>query len=128
MKVRVLPREEWGRARATGAPWMPCVRDEDRNVLAVEDDAGALVATWTVLRQTRLEGLYVDPGHKNGGVGRALMTATAEFARGKYGDEWAFVDALDPQVLEWVKRLGGAPIPGVTCYVPLTEFVPAGKE
>lgn len=117
MKVRVLPREEWGRAKDTGAPWMPCVRDEDRSVVVVENDAGEIVGSLSVLRQTRLEGAFV--GERNGGVVRALLRGAADVARTKYGDEWAFVDALDAEMFGIVERLGGTPVPGVAFVMPL---------
>lgn len=116
MKVRVLPREEWERAQATGAPWMPCVRDEDRSVVVVEDDAGEIVGHLSVIRQTRFEGAFVRK--PNGGVVRALLRGAMDLARDEYGDEWAFVDAMDPEVMGIVERLGGGRVPGVTCFVP----------
>lgn len=119
MKVRTLPREEWARVREKGAPWMPCVRDEDRSVVVVEDDAGEIVGSLTVLRQTRLEGAFV--GQRNGGVVRALLRGAFDVAREKYGDEWAFIDAMDQEVFRIVERLGGGTIPGVTCYVPFPK-------
>lgn len=116
MKVRVLPREEWERAQATGAPWMPCVRDEDRSVVVVEDDAGEIVGHLSIIRQTRFEGAFVRK--PNGGVVRALLRGAMDLARDEYGDEWAFVDAMDPEVMGIVERLGGGTIPGVTCFLP----------
>ena len=122
MKVRTLPREEWDRARDTGAPWMPCVRDGDRSVVVVENEAGEIVGSLSVLRQTRLEGAYVAPQGKNGGVVRALLRGAMDVARQKYGDEWAFIDAMDQEIFSIVERLGGEALPGATCIVPIPKL------
>ena len=84
MIARVLPKEEWHRLGDLPiSELFPFVRPEDIRVIVVEAE-GAIVGTWTLLRMTHLEGIWVDEKHRNAGVVRSLMRTAFREA-----DEWA---------------------------------------
>ena len=72
------------------------LRDEYA-IVAVEDgESGELIASTGIFRQDRVKsahraavwGVYVDPAHRGRGLGRAVMAAAIELARGWEGVDW----------------------------------------
>ena len=84
MIARVLGMNERHRLREIPMPAMAeQVRPEDSQVVVVEED-GRIVASWTVLRMTHLEGAWVDPAYRNAGTVRRLLRKVGEAVR-----EWS---------------------------------------
>jgi RimJ/RimL family protein N-acetyltransferase len=71
--------------------------EEEYEILALEDgESGELIASVTVMREKRVKsahraavwGVFVDPAHRGKGLGRAVMAAAIETARGWKGVDW----------------------------------------
>lgn len=117
MRTRILPPEEWHRLE--GEQLAPLIGPENSRVVVVEDDEGRIIANWSVMRVTYFESLNVVPEARgNLGVIRRLMAETFKAAQ-EFGSEWAFTGADDPQIAEYLVRLGGHSIPAMMFTVPL---------
>ncbi|MDQ6525689.1 GNAT family N-acetyltransferase [Nocardioides sp. LHD-245] len=100
--------------------------DPVARVLVAESGAGAVVgmalwfrtySTWTGVPGIYLEDLYVEPGSRGSGLGRALLTALARIAvdRGYRRVEWAVLDWNTPSI-EFYEALGARPMEEWTTY------------
>lgn len=111
MNARILDASEWDKLAHTELPvLLPHMRPEDTMIVVVEDDAGAVVASIAALRVTHLEGLWIDPAHRNGGVGRALIRALLPLAR-CWGGSWAIGGAASDTMRDFLTRVGAVKIP-----------------
>lgn len=121
MRTRILPRDEWSRLERTEITPFSTMPPEDIAVVVVEDEDKVL-ACMTVVRLTHLEGLWIDPGTKNAGVGRALISAVTEVAR-----KWTEVAVVGgaeegpagEQMRDILGRVGGVRMPLDFYMVPL---------
>lgn len=120
MKPRFLDPSEWHRLeRPQIPPLFPYVNPGDMAVIAIEDDAGEIVACVSALKVTHFESLWVHPDYRgNAGVGRALLRYTIAIAKA-WGANWAFGDIESEQMKGFVERLGGVPVPVQFYAVPL---------
>ncbi len=86
----------------------------------VADEEGVVVgmaiwfltfSTWTGRHGIHLEDLYVRPGSRSGGVGRALLTELAAIARrsGYARVEWSVLDWNEPAI-GFYRSLGAGPL------------------
>jgi ribosomal protein S18 acetylase RimI-like enzyme len=72
--------------------------DEHHAIFAVSAEDGALVAAASIVRQqspkyahrAKLWGVFVEPAHRGSGLGRAVISAAIDLARG-----WQEVDYID---------------------------------
>ena len=92
----------------------------------VADDGGAVVgtaihfrnfSTWTGRVGIYLEDLYVRPGHRGRGIGRALLAHLARTAwdRGYARVDWSVLDWNEP-ALAFYRSIGARPMTGWTGY------------
>lgn len=74
-------------------------------------------STWTGVPGIYLEDLYVEPGQRGSGLGKALLTALARIAvdRGYRRVEWAVLDWNTPSI-EFYEALGARPMEDWTTY------------
>jgi GNAT superfamily N-acetyltransferase len=74
-------------------------------------------STWTGRHGLYLEDLFVEPGHRSQGIGRALMRALARGAvdRGYQRLEWAVLDWNQPAI-DFYRALGAVPMDGWTTF------------
>ena len=115
MRARILPPEEWSRVAGEGRPsLLPFVEPTNIAVVAVEDDAGSILASVQALRVTHLEGLWVAPEARgNAGVVRALLRQAFAVPRAR-GEAFAFGGAENGPAGEemdgYLRRLGAVPV------------------
>ena len=74
-------------------------------------------STWEGVHGIYLEDLYVEPGSRGSGLGKALLTALAEIAvqRGYARFEWWVLDWNRPSI-EFYRRLGAVAMDEWTVY------------
>ena len=74
-------------------------------------------STWTGRHGLYLEDLFVEPAHRSGGIGRALMRALATRALdlGYKRLEWAVLDWNEPAV-SFYRSLGAVPLHDWTTF------------
>ena len=74
-------------------------------------------STWEGVHGIYLEDLYVAPGHRGAGLGKALLVALAEIAvQGGYARlEWAVLDWNEPSI-EFYRALGAVPMEEWTVF------------
>ena len=74
-------------------------------------------STWEGVHGIYLEDLYVQPEHRGGGAGRALLTALARIARdrGYARVEWSVLDWNEPAI-GFYERIGASPMTDWTTY------------
>lgn len=74
-------------------------------------------STWTGVPGIYLEDLYVEPGQRGSGLGKALLAALARIAvdRGYQRVEWAVLDWNTPSI-EFYEALGARPMQEWTTY------------
>lgn len=119
MTVRTLPREQWSRVRHTplgeALPLLP----PDTEVLIVEDEAGAIVGTWAVLRYVHVHGFWIADAHrKRGAVLRRLLQGLRAAAE-RWGARAVMTSAETSDVAELIRRYGGRKLPGAPFVFPV---------
>ncbi|WP_035845710.1 GNAT family N-acetyltransferase [Kitasatospora azatica] len=74
-------------------------------------------STWNGTHGVYLEDLYVRPGNRGGGHGKALLSELARIAvtRGYQRFEWSVLNWNEPSI-GFYKRLGAEPLDGWTVY------------
>ncbi|MCX6400926.1 MAG: GNAT family N-acetyltransferase [Propionibacteriales bacterium] len=74
-------------------------------------------STWTGVPGIYLEDLYVEPGRRGSGLGKALLASLARIAvdRGYRRVEWAVLDWNTPSI-EFYQALGARPMADWTTY------------
>jgi GNAT superfamily N-acetyltransferase len=74
-------------------------------------------STWEGVHGIYLEDLYVSPGHRGSGAGRALLTALARIARdrGYARVEWSVLTWNEPAI-GFYRRIGAVPMEEWTTY------------
>lgn len=125
MIARVLDQSEWDKipAEAKLRERLDYMNSDNVDVIVVED-AGKVVACWSVMRQTWLEGCYIVPEYRgNAGAVRRLMRKTYSVAS-QWGDRFLWTGAVTDCVRELIERLGGKEVPMSVHVLPLR----AGKE
>lgn len=123
MNTRILPPEEWAKLEGLDiAQLLPHLPQESATVIVVEDDAGKIVGTWSMLQVTHLEGFWVDPAHaKKAGVVRALIRTAMEFA-GSISLRWMTTAANTEAIAAYIRRLGGIKVPAEVYTLPVRKF------
>lgn len=111
MRTRVLGPAEWYRLDATNLPpLMAMMRPQDCVPIVVESDEGEILASLAVLRVAHLEGMWVNPEHRNAGVVRSLIRGVVPIAR-EWSNGWAFGGAADEKMRAILNGLGGVKVP-----------------
>ena len=106
MRTRAIPSGEWERLPERPA-LLDHVHPQDAQVLVVED-GDRIVGYLMAARVTHLEGLWIDPEHRNrAAVGRALRNAAPGLAE-RWGHSWAWAGSDTPLVKRVLERLGAA--------------------
>lgn len=110
MKARVLPPEEWSRMEGEKLPPLfPYVSPQNVDIVAVEDDAGKVIACMTVLRATHFEGAWIHPEHRNAAVTKAVLGLASAIAMSR-GEPWVFAGSNTEQMTGILGRLGAIPL------------------
>jgi ribosomal protein S18 acetylase RimI-like enzyme len=108
MRTRILDYEAWDRLKleAEANPLCEYATPENMDVVAVEDEAGKIIASLGVIRMTHLEGLWVAPKYrKNPGVMRALLRQAFTLAQTR-GEKWVLGGAANDEMRGYGSRLG----------------------
>lgn len=104
MIARVLEPEEWPLVEELEiSQLLPLVRPEDVKVVVVEV-GGEVVASMTVMRMTHIEGTWVDPNYRNGGIVRSLLRCAAKAAE-EWCAGWVVTSANNDQVRRILERM-----------------------
>ncbi len=118
MKARILDDSEYGRLEGRDVSLLvPYVRASDLRIAVVES-YDQIVANLAIVRMPMLEGVQIDPGHRNAGVTRALLNTAFGLAR-SWGYSWAFAGSADDKHSKRLERLGGEFIPMKAYAIPL---------
>jgi ribosomal protein S18 acetylase RimI-like enzyme len=121
VRARILSTEEWQKVEHLDMPpIIPFVSPENIAIVAVEDDAGKVIACMSVLQVTHFEGAWVDPEHRNAGVVRALLRLASALPIAR-GESWVFGGADSEQMRDVLQRLGGVEVPMSTFILPVGE-------
>lgn len=122
MTSRVLPPSEWPRLAGTEAEALwPHLDPVNASVLVVEDN-GRIVATWTALRVTHLECVWIDPDYRGAfGVVKRLLRGVRAIAQ-EWGARTVVTSAMTDQVRAFVTSLHGQPLPGDHYVIPLESL------
>jgi hypothetical protein len=121
VRARILSTEEWPKVEHLDMPpIIPFVSPENIAIVAVEDDAGKVIACMSVLQVTHFEGAWVDPEHRNAGVVRALLRLASALPIAR-GESWVFGGADSEQMRDVLQRLGGVEVPMSTFILPVGE-------
>jgi len=113
MTRRELPRSEW--ARLAGTELAPAIAADvfpaDTRLVVVEDDAGAIVGAWAVIRYVHVEGLWIAPTHRGRGrVLRHLLAGMRDVAR-SWGAAAVWTAAQTADVARLIVGYGGRQFP-----------------
>lgn len=110
LTVRAVPHEEW--AGLQGVPYDLSRVDPLYAVLVVVEDAGQVVGCWLALNTVHLEGLYIDPAHRQiAGVAGRLFAGMVE-ALQRAGTREALTMTTDPIVRGMAIKAGFEPVVG----------------
>jgi hypothetical protein len=121
VRARILSTEEWPKVEHLDMPpIIPFVSPENIAIVAVEDDAGKVIACMSVLQVTHFEGAWVDPEHRNAGVVRALLRLASALPLAR-GESWVFGGSDSEQMRDVLQRLGGVEVPMSTFILPVGE-------
>lgn len=120
--ARVLPPDEWA-AKLPALTHLAALPDPQGALLVVvEDEAGAVIATWCVMNILHLEGLYIDPAHRHS------PTVAKKLFQETLGAVMAFkapavlTHTTDPMVAEMATKIGFTPIPGAMFQLDLRPY------
>ena len=119
-QARVLPPEEWSRLDGTRvAPLAAAVSPSALTVVVVEDHAGQVVGTWTLLNVMHVEGFWVRDDHRGqGAVLRRLIAATRAEAIHR-GLQLVWTSTTDEVVGDMLKRVGASLIDAQHFLLPV---------
>jgi ribosomal protein S18 acetylase RimI-like enzyme len=121
VRARILSTEEWQKVEHLDMPpIIPFVSPENIAIVAVEDDAGKVIACMSVLQVTHFEGAWVDPEHRNAGVVRSLLRLASALPIAR-GESWVFGGSDSEQMRDVLQRLGGVEVPMSTFILPVGE-------
>lgn len=110
MRSVILNPAQWDRLKDADLPLLlPFLNLDDVRVVAVEDDAGEIIASMAVLRLTHYEGAWVSPKHGLGAT-RALLKKAEECAE-RWANGWVMAGAADDRMRSILGRMGAAKIP-----------------
>lgn len=113
MRTRILWPDEWPRINVPELPPLfPYVAPQNIAVIVAEDEAGEIIGVLSALRVTHLEGIWVKPGLRGGGVAHALFQQALDVARTR-DETWVLGGAADAdEAMDgYIRRLGGFPLP-----------------
>lgn len=120
MTSRILPREEWPRLHGTEAETVwEHLNPETARVLVVENSAGEIVGTWTVLRMVHVECVWIREDYRGAfGVVKRLLKGMRMVAHG-WGAKTVLTGAMTDQVRGLIRSLGGSRLPGEHFVIPV---------
>lgn len=119
MTSRILPPAEWARLAGTEAGEIaPRLPRDSASILVVEED-GAIVATWALITMVHAEGLWIAPSHRGRfGVVKRLLSGMRAMAH-SLGAPAVQTAAISTEVADFIRRLGGSPLPGQAFVLPM---------
>lgn len=122
MTSRILPPHEWPKLAGTEAETLwPHLDPEQARVLVVEDETGAIVGCWTVLRMVHVEAVWIREDYRGAfGVVKRLLFGMRDIAR-EWGARTVLTGAMTDQVRALITSLGGQPLPGAHYVIPLEK-------
>lgn len=119
MTSRELPFAEWSKLDGTeaGSVWRD-LNPATTRVLAIEED-GELVATWLLMQVVHAECVWIKPSHRARlGVVRRLLSGMSRIA-GELGARTVVTGSVTPEVTDFIRRIGGVPIPCASFVIPV---------
>jgi hypothetical protein len=123
MQARVLPAAEWDRLAETGLDltlWLPL--DRQAAQIVVVEDAGAIVACWSVMAVRHVEGFWVHPAHRQrGGALRRLFVGMRTLLR-SLGATAVVTHAATPDIAALLRAAGATDL-GPSFLLPV-DFGP----
>lgn len=124
---RILPPEEWPRLKGTEAGEVWPLYDPERTQVVVVEDAGKIVATWTVMQTVTVECLWADPAYRGSfGVTKRLLAGMRAVAKA-LGVSHVQTASQSEHVTDLIRRFGGIPIPAEFFSLPV-DMVNAAKR
>lgn len=109
--TRVLPVDEWERLRDLpfGSQGLP--DPQLAMIIVSEDPAGAIVGVWAAATQVMLDGLWVDPNHRDTPIaGQLLRQMKALLTERAITTSFTLIS--DPQVMALAVKAGFVRAPG----------------
>ncbi len=118
MTIRELPAAEWSRLE-TLTPIL-CVLPSNARILVAEDETGAIIGHIAEFAAWHIDGLWIDPAHRDGSVWRRLLhqvqdTMQAEGVRG------VVTASMSPEMDDYLTRMGATEQPGTAYIWPFKE-------
>ena len=120
-QARILPPEEWAEklSGTDAGRYAQALAPADTRVLVVEDAAGTLVGTWVVTREVHVECVWIHPDHRAApGIVKRLLAGMYRIARDWHARA-VWTGSISDEVRTLVQKLGGAPVPGQMCVLPV---------
>ncbi len=119
MTGTVLRQDEWPMLAGTPLDEVVLMLPPDTRVIVVQDEAGAVVGQWAVIRYVHLEALWIAPEHqKRGAVGRRLLTMAKRVAQ-SWGATAVWTAAMTDDVRALLARVGARQLPGDHYVMPI---------
>lgn len=116
MTTRLLPRAEWPRLAGTELEDVCAALPQTAQVVAVEDETGALIGCWAAFPVLHVEGVWIAPAHRGKTtVARRLWRAMGETLRSVFQTTAACTSAVTPDI-EGLLRNRATRLPG-THYI-----------
>ncbi len=119
-RTRVVPILEWGVLETTPLAPVLGTLPGTTQILAVEHE-DCVVGTWAVVPYVHAEGLWIDPAHRDKGVGRRLLKRMPAIADALGANGAVMTAASDPKVAAYLERLGAIVLPGTPYVLPLRK-------
>lgn len=112
MALRELPSAEWHRLEGFGHfATCPLPNPAYATILVDEDEDGVICGSWFAHTVVFLEGLHIDPAHRNPGAARRLFHGMITLLRER-GVKAAFTITIDEAVGVLADKAGFARVPG----------------
>jgi N-acetylglutamate synthase-like GNAT family acetyltransferase len=120
---RELPWQEWPKLAGTSFDdlWPRLPEMNGVRVLVVEDETGAIVGCWGLIRVWHAEGIWIAPQmRRHPSVGRRLLTGMRRLLK-EAGLTTVWTGSLTADVDAMLERVGAYPIPGKAFIWPQGE-------
>jgi len=109
--IRRLPVEEWDRLRAFPFASNGLPPPELAMIFVAETAGGQIVGIWAAMTAVHLDGLWIDPAHRDTTIAGRLLREMKDFLREKAISE-SFTVISDPAVMCLAHKGGFTRCPG----------------
>lgn len=111
MITRELPAEEWSKLSGTELETVWPVLDPHSATVVVVEEHDQIIACWTAMAVTHLEGIWIAPAHRKGSVGGRLLRAMMDLLRAR-SIKTVVTAAMSDEVRGLIEHFGGSELPG----------------